>query len=299
MNKPLSKYSNLTQRIITGLLGSAAIIYGLIVSEWAYFGVFFIICFFSLREFYKLSVVDGLVPLRTIGIIIGMVVFCLSFFIERLNLDPKYYFIIFPLMGLVYMIKLYKKGEHKPFTNIAFTFLGIFYIAVPISLLNHVVFLEYPAENHGFKFSSFDIIYNYNFEPILGILLILWATDTGAYFAGTFLGKHKLFERISPKKTWEGFFGGAILAGIIAFVFNLILRNYGIQYLSTIDWIVITVIIVVGGTFGDLVESLLKRSIEIKDSGSSIPGHGGFLDRFDGLFISVPFVVAYLEIFKG
>ena len=296
MNKPLSKYSNLTQRLITGLLGSAAIIYGLIISEWAYFGVFFIICFFSLREFYKLSAFDGLLPLKTVGIIIGMIVFCLSFFIERGDLEPKYYFIIFPLMALVYMIKLYKKGEYKPFTNIAFTFLGIFYIAVPISLLNQVVFQD------SYKsFGLIDCLVNstYYFQPILGILLILWATDTGAYFTGTFLGKHKLFERISPKKTWEGFIGGAVLAGIIAYVFNLILANYNKQFLTLIDWIVITIIIVVGGTFGDLVESLLKRSIEIKDSGTSIPGHGGFLDRFDGLFISAPFVVAYLEIFKG
>jgi phosphatidate cytidylyltransferase len=287
----LSKYSNLTQRIITGLLGSGAIIYGLAVSEWAYFAIFFIICFFSLREFYKLSAFDGLLPLKTVGILIGMVIFCLSFFIERQDISSKYYFVIFPLMALVYMIKLYKKGEYKPFTNIAFTFLGIFYIAVPLSLLNHVVFHEIQPE--------WKVINTYSFQVILGILLILWATDTGAYFAGTFLGKHKLFERISPKKTWEGFIGGALLAGIIAFVFNLILANYNKQFLSVTDWIVITIIIVVGGTFGDLVESLLKRSIEIKDSGSSIPGHGGFLDRFDGLFISAPFVVAYLELFKG
>lgn len=295
MNKPLSKYSNLTQRIITGLLGSAAIIYGLAVSEWAYFAIFFIICFFSLREFYKLSAFDGLLPLKTIGILTGMSIFCLSFFVERQDISSKYYFAIFPLMALVYLVKLYKKGEYKPFTNIAFTFLGIFYIAVPISLLNHVVF----NDGRYVDFTNFVTSNTYNFQVILGILLILWATDTGAYFAGTFLGKHKLFERISPKKTWEGFIGGAILAGIIAFIFNLILASYNKQFLSITDWVVISVIIVVGGTFGDLVESLLKRSIEIKDSGSALPGHGGFLDRFDGLFISAPFVVAYLEIFKG
>jgi phosphatidate cytidylyltransferase len=290
----LSKYSNLTQRLITGILGSAAIIAGLIYSEWLYFAIFFIICLFSLREFYKLTAFDGLLPLKTLGMIIGMAIFCLSFFIERQDIPSEYYFAIFPLFALVYLVKLYKKGEHKPFTNIAFTFLGIFYIAVPLSLLNHVAFQELDVDLGLICLPP----YAYNFQPILGILLILWATDTGAYFAGTFLGKHKLFERISPKKTWEGFIGGAVLAGIIAFVFNLILANYGKQFLSPVDWIVITIIIVVGGTFGDLVESLLKRSIEIKDSGTSIPGHGGFLDRFDGLFISAPFVVAYLEIFK-
>ncbi len=124
----------------------------------------------------------------------------------------------------------------------------------------------------------------YNFEIIFGCLFILWASDTGAYFAGTYLGKTKLFERISPKKSWEGFFGGALLA----LVFALGIAHY-FQSLSTVQWLVVWGIIMVGGTFGDLVESLLKRSIAIKDSGSSIPGHGGFLDRFDGLFLAAPF----------
>jgi phosphatidate cytidylyltransferase len=132
----------------------------------------------------------------------------------------------------------------------------------------------------------------YHFEIIFGCLFILWASDTGAYFAGTFFGKRKLFERISPKKSWEGFFGGALLALVFAYG----LSRY-LDYLSVTQWFVIAVIIIVGGTFGDLIESLLKRSIEIKDSGTVLPGHGGFLDRFDGLLISTPFIVAYLEIF--
>ena len=133
---------------------------------------------------------------------------------------------------------------------------------------------------------------DYNFEIIFGLLFILWASDTGAYFAGTFLGKRKLFERISPKKSWEGFFGGAILALIFAYGLSEFFHT-----LNVLQWMIVGVIIIVGGTFGDLVESLLKRSIEIKDSGTSLPGHGGFLDRFDGLLISAPFIVAYLEIF--
>jgi phosphatidate cytidylyltransferase len=174
------------------------------------------------------------------------------------------------------MIKLYKKFERKPFTNIAFTFLGIFYVAVPFALLNIATF------ENGF----------YNFEIIFGCLFILWATDTGAYFAGTFFGKRKLFERISPKKSWEGALGGAVLA----FIFALVIARY-FDTLEFWQWMGIASIIVVGGIYGDLVESLLKRSIEIKDSGTSLPGHGGFLDRFDGLLISAPFIVAFLEIF--
>lgn len=279
MTSSLNKYSNLTQRIITGLLGAAGVIAGVCISEWTYFLVFFIICLFTLWEFYKLAGMDGMAPLKTVGTICGVLLFSLSFFIEmNINENPessRYYFLIFPLISSVYIIKLYK-FEKKPFTNIAFTFLGIFYVAVPFTLLNIVAF-----ENGS-----------YNYEIIFGCLFILWASDTGAYFAGTLFGKRKLFERISPKKSWEGFIGGAVLA--LIFVYGLS------RYLHTLDfiqWIIVGVIIIVGGTFGDLVESLLKRSIEIKDSGDALPGHGGFLDRFDGLLISAPFIVAYLEIF--
>jgi phosphatidate cytidylyltransferase len=273
---PISKYNNLTQRIITGLSGSAAIIAGIYFSEWAYFAIFLIIVFFSLLEFYKLAGLDGLVPQKSLGVLIGVLVYVGSFLIEKKILPFQYYVLIFPLMSCVFMIKLYKKFERKPFTNIAFTFLGIFYVAVPFALLNIAAFD--------------DGVYNY--EIIWGCLFILWASDTGAYFAGTYLGKRKLFERISPKKSWEGFFGGAALA--LAFAYGL--AQY-FHTLSVLQWMVVGVIIVVGGTFGDLVESLLKRSIEIKDSGSSLPGHGGFLDRFDGLLISAPFIVAYIELF--
>ena len=132
----------------------------------------------------------------------------------------------------------------------------------------------------------------YNYEVILGSLLILWASDTGAYFAGTHFGRRKLFERISPKKSWEGFIGGAVLALGFAFGASRFMHSLSFQ-----QWMIVGLIIIVGGTFGDLIESLLKRSIEIKDSGDSLPGHGGFLDRFDGLLISAPFIAAYLEIF--
>jgi phosphatidate cytidylyltransferase len=272
----LQKYNNLTQRIITGIIGAAALIFGICYSEWSYFAIFFALVGLSLFEFYKLVGLDGMVPQKFLGIIIGLSIFSLTFFIEQETADPKYFFLVFPLASFVFMIKLYKKFERKPFTNIAFTFLGVFYIAMPFSLLNIAVY------ENGF----------YNFEIILGLLLILWASDTGAYFAGTYFGRRKLFERISPKKSWEGFFGGAALALLITFIYT--------QYFHTLEnhqWYVIAILIIVGGTFGDLIESLLKRSIEIKDSGSALPGHGGFLDRFDGLLIASPFIVAYLEIF--
>lgn len=282
VQSPVKKYSNLTQRLITGILGSAAIIAGVSVGEWTYFLIFLTITLFTLLEFYKLVGLDGMAPQKAYGTFCGVLIFCLSFLIEGKipvngnTLSSEYYIIIFPLISCIYMIKLYKKFERKPFTNIAFTFLGIFYVAVPFVLLNVIVFED------G----------RYNYEIILGSLLILWASDTGAYFAGTRFGRRKLFERISPKKSWEGFVGGALLALIFAFGCSLYLHSISVQ-----QWIIVGILIIVGGTFGDLIESLLKRSIEIKDSGDALPGHGGFLDRFDGLLISAPFIAAYLEIF--
>jgi phosphatidate cytidylyltransferase len=277
-----TKYSNLTQRIITGLLGSAGIITAVCFSEWTYFVIFLFICTSSLWEFYKLAGVDGLVPQRILGTFAGVLLFALSFLIEKGDVSYRYYLLLFPLLSLVYVIKLYKKSERKPFINIAFTFLGIFYVALPFALLNIAAF-----DNGA-----------YHYQVMFGCLFILWASDTGAYFAGTFLGKRKLFERISPKKSWEGFFGGAVLALIFAVALPHFFQSLGQHsMLSLVDWIIIGLIIIIGGTFGDLIESMLKRSIEIKDSGASLPGHGGFLDRFDGLLIAAPFIVAYIEVF--
>ena len=272
----LKSYSNLAQRVITALIGAAVIVGCIVFNEWTYFAIFFLICFLTLREFYALAGLDGMLVQKTFGTICGMSIFTLSFLIEHKDISYRYYFLIFPMISCIYMIKLYKKFERKPFTNIAYTFLGIFYVAVPYALLNIAAF-----ENG-----------EYNFEIMFGCLFILWASDTGAYFAGTLFGRRKLFERISPKKSWEGAVGGAVLA----FAFAILMNNF-FHTLALWQWLCIAAIIIVGGTFGDLIESLLKRSIEIKDSGTSLPGHGGFLDRFDGLLISAPFIVAFLEIF--
>ena len=273
----INNYSNLGQRAITAAVGALIVVSASIYSDWTYFIVFAAILAFSQMEFYKLTGLDGMLPLRSFGTFLGLMIFTLTFMIEKERLPNEYLYLIFPIVSLTFFIKLYKKTDKKPFTGVAYTYLGIFYVALPFSLLNLAVF-------------SVDKIYHY--EILIGCLLILWASDTGAYFAGTKFGKTKLFERVSPKKSWEGFLGAAFAAIAVAFILS--------QYFRVIEdwkWLVISGIIIIAGTYGDLIESLFKRSIEIKDSGNHLPGHGGFMDRFDGLLLSAPFITAFLKIF--
>jgi phosphatidate cytidylyltransferase len=123
----------------------------------------------------------------------------------------------------------------------------------------------------------------------MGFFLLLWTADTGAYLAGRTFGKHKLFERVSPKKTWEGSVGALLLVTIVGYAISFVFDD-----LTATNWMVVAVLILVFSTFGDLFESLLKRNLQIKDSGSLLPGHGGVLDRFDGLFLAAPAVFFYL-----
>jgi phosphatidate cytidylyltransferase len=275
MRSNLNRLNNLQQRVIAGLVAAPLIILALYWSEWGYFILFFFICMMSQLEFYKLLGLDGNIPLKSYGTFSGLTIFTLTFLVEQRSLPPAIYMLIFPLVSGIFFIKLYKKNELKPFTNIAFTFLGIVYVGLPFALLNIAVFFEGV----------------YNYHIILGSMLILWASDTGAYFAGVNFGRRKLFERISPKKTWEGSIGGAALALVMAFALSQLFPE-----LELWRWMCIAIIIIVAGTYGDLIESLFKRSIAIKDSGSSIPGHGGFLDRFDGLLLAAPFIAAFLNL---
>lgn len=276
MTQKLNQLSNLNQRIIAAVIGVSIILAAVLYNEWTFWILFLAISVLTQREFYKLLKLDANLPLTFYGTFCGIVLNGLTFFIEKDMVPFKFYYLIVPLLTTTFFIKLYKKKDSKPFANLGYTFLGITYVAVPFALINELVLTDR------------------GYEPklILGCLFILWANDTGAYFAGRFLGRRKLFERVSPKKTWEGFFGGAILGLFIAFILT--------QYFDCIlpwQWYGIAVIISVTGTLGDLVESLFKRSIAIKDSGSIIPGHGGFLDRFDGLLLSMPFIVTFLKIF--
>ncbi len=207
--------------------------------------------------------------------------FIISFLVADNYLSPKYFILLIPLIFSVFIVELYRK-KTQPFGNIAYTILSLIYIALPLSLLNFMVMQS--GENKS------DVIFTP--QILLGFLYLMWASDTGAYISGSLLGKHKLFERISPKKTWEGSIGGGIITIGTAYVISIFYTE-----LSFMDWAIIALINVVIGTLGDLTESMLKRSINIKDSGNILPGHGGILDRFDSLLIAAPIVYVYLCFF--
>jgi phosphatidate cytidylyltransferase len=248
----------------------------MVYGEWAYFVVFLLIALFAQWEFYRLIKLQNYAPIRLLGVTIGGLLFVISFLVAKGEIDAKYYVALFPLAALIFLIKLYKKTEVDPFINIALFYLGICYVALPFALINIIMYYHDA----------------YGYQIMLGLLIIIWASDTGAYFTGSLFGKTKLFERISPKKSWEGSIGGAVIAISLAVVISFYYTD-----LNTIEWISVAIIVVVAGTYGDLVESLFKRSMSIKDSGNIIPGHGGFLDRFDSLILAVPFIVVFLKLF--
>lgn len=272
----MNKYPDLKPRLFSAVIGALIIILSVLWNKWGYFAVFLGISCFTIWEFYRLMRLQSFLPIRFLGISIGALLFIFMFLIEAELLPSEYYVALFPLASFVFLIKLYKKSDVHPFINIALFYLGLLYVALPFALINILVF------------------YNgsYHYDILLGLLFLTWANDVGAYFTGILFGRTKLFERISPKKSWEGSIGGAAFAVVTAVVIGLYFDG-----LNEIEWISVAIIVVIAGTYGDLVESHFKRSIQIKDSGTIIPGHGGFLDRFDSLLIAVPFVVVFLKLF--
>jgi phosphatidate cytidylyltransferase len=276
--------NNFTARTITGLSLAFTVIICLILSRWALAAAFLAIVVLGLNEFYNLVTTEHVKPQKTFGIAAGAVWFvCYALisvtpnsFLNFFHSGAGFLMVFIPII-LLFFVPIFEifRNKTNPLMNVAITWFGLLYIPFPVACLIVPVNKTAP-DFHGIP------------ALLLGYFILVWFYDTGAYLYGSKFGKHKFFERISPKKTWEG-----VIAGIVIAILTAVGLSYLITSVSLTDWLIFAVIIILFSTAGDLFESLIKRSLKIKDSGSILPGHGGILDRFDSVFISAPFVFVF------
>jgi len=293
-----NRMKNFLTRTLTGLIFVVLLVGSIVLQSYIFCSVFALIVALSLWEFYHLvvSLKEKSHVEKWAGILCGTYFFVASYFFVngissvRIFL-PYIFYLIFIVISEIY------KNAKNPIANIAYTLMGQIYIVLPFSLFN----LFYaPAESEGMGFtgnngnlSAAFLSYEYVQRAILplSIFVFIWINDTFAYLFGVSFGKHRLFERISPKKSWEGFFGGATMAIVVACI-----SSFYLPQLTIIQWIGFSLTVVIAGTYGDLFESLLKRTVGVKDSGNLLPGHGGILDRFDSALLAIPASIIYLNL---
>lgn len=270
--------NNLTQRIITGAVLTALIIFSLLGGFYYFSLLFLFISLVGLYEFYRMAAPKVKKRDYLSSLLAGALVYALCALTAAEIIAFEWLELLIPICAWFFLVELYKNRKH-PFENIGLTVLGLIYITLPFALLNYMAFWPF-----GF----------YNYELVLGIFIFLWVSDSGAYVVGRLIGRTKLFERISPNKTIEGSVGGILAAMLLAWF----AVAPAFDTLNQVDWLVIATIVSISGIYGDLLESLLKRSFDRKDSGSLLPGHGGVLDRFDSLILSAPMVYAYIRLIQ-
>lgn len=271
----------LWKRLTTAIIFVIIMVVGHYTGPYTFSALFLIIAAGCLWEFYGLTL-----DLHTrrdkirkaLGVALGILPFIL---VTALSLypaqEPERFIAISGLLfsPFVFTIFIYELYSHskEPFANIAFMVLGLFYIGIPFALINFIAY-------DGTQFMN---------RVVFGLLVLTWVNDTGAYLVGSMIGKTPLFPRISPNKTWEGTTGGLITTLIFGYLLSLVFTE-----IPTAQWMGLAVIVGIFGGLGDLVESMLKRSVNVKDSGNLLPGHGGLLDRFDAFIFVLPFAAAYL-----
>ncbi|WP_141411879.1 phosphatidate cytidylyltransferase [Alistipes communis] len=277
------KMKNLMVRTLSGLVLVAVFVGAVLGSQWSFGALLLLILVGGQTEFYKLARETGLSPQRWMGLAVGVLLFALNFIVfrqfSRSVTDEAGGAVLYLLLyiGLLlptlFVCELFRRSA-TPLANLGATLLGVLYVAVPLSLLLYVPVLAGDGV--------------WRPETVLCYIFIIWANDVFAYLVGMTFGRHRLCERLSPKKSWEGFFGG--LAGAVA-------TGLAAAYaLDTNYWVWggLALVASLSGVAGDLVESMFKREAGVKDSGQVIPGHGGVLDRFDALLLSAPYVFLYL-----
>ena len=276
------KLKNMMVRAVTGTIFVAAVVVCFLRRQAMMF-LFTLVTALTVWEFTGLvNNVEGVRVNRFITTVAGAYLF-LAFAGVCSGLTPSAVFIPY-LLTIVYLFisELYTKAPN-PIANWAYTMLSQLYVALPFSMINVV----------AFRSSGDAVMYDYMLP--LSIFIFLWTNDTGAYLSGSMFGRHKLFPRVSPGKSWEGSIGGGILVLVVAAVIGHVANGQdGGHLLSVPAWMGLGLVVVFFGTWGDLVESLFKRTLGIKDSGKILPGHGGMLDRFDSSLMAFPAAVIYL-----
>lgn len=278
------KMKNFITRAITGVLFVAIMVAGF-MQPLTMILLFALITGLALWEYTGLvNQVENVTVNRFISTVAGVYFFIAVAGISSGYIQTNAVFVPY-LLTVVYLFisELYARNTNA-INDWAYTMLGQMYIALPLAMINVLAFRQSP-----------DGLITYNFLLPLSVFVFLWINDTGAYCTGSLIGRHKLFPRISPGKTWEGSVGGGLLvvavAAVIGYWDN---RLMGMAGLSVAAWMGLGLVIVVFGTWGDLVESLFKRTLGVKDSGRMLPGHGGMLDRFDSSLMAIPAAVIYL-----
>lgn len=272
---------NLASRIVTGTVFVAVLIGGILYDQYSFLLVFSLITILTSYEFYgllnktKITQANCSVVLNTLG---SLLLFFSGYVTFSGNYNDFPAFVIYIGYFLVLFASELFLKKKNPLHSLAYSALGQLYVALPFCLLSFLAF-SYNSGNE------------YHYALVFALFLFIWVNDSFAYLTGSILGKHRMFERVSPKKSWEGFIGGAVFTIAVAVLYA--------QYhplLSLFAWVGFAIILIVFGTLGDLIESLFKRTLGVKDSGKLLPGHGGILDRLDSVIFAIPAQFVYIEI---
>lgn len=278
------KLTNMTVRAFTGVL-FVTIMVTCFFQPIAMVFLFALITCLSLWEYSGLvNNIEDVTINRFISTVAGVYLFLAISAINSGFVQTNAVFMPY-LLTIIYLLvsELYTKNKNAVH-DLSYTMLGQMYVALPLSMINVLAFRTATDGN----------IHFYYLLP-LSVFIFLWTSDTGAYCVGSLFGKHKLFPRISPAKSWEGSIGGGFLVLVAAFLVSLLDQNHGnLSGLNTLQWLGLGLVVTVFGTWGDLVESLIKRTLGIKDSGTILPGHGGMLDRFDSSLLAIPASAVYI-----
>lgn len=271
--------NNFILRTITAVVFVILIIGSVLISHWAFSALFLIVTIGGYLEYTTVVRKLNIYPSRLVGSLLALgtygVITMVAFNVFSHN---AYYFLL--LVPVIICTNELFRNKGSAINNVASALLGIVWIVVPLALLSGFFNL---AEEMKWRETGL----------LLGFFLILWIYDSGAYIFGSMFGKHKMIERISPKKTWEGFAGGAMAGLLTAWLISASFTEFNLY-----EWLLTAVLIIIAGTAGDLAESMFKRNAGIKDSGRLLPGHGGILDRFDAVFLAAPVVYILIRLVR-